>query len=272
MLYFSTCVAGLPAAHFYIRIEVTKTRMTKNEIPGSSRKRSKPISDKPAKRGGNRTLLLVAVVAAAVLVVGLIAVAVLNQPKTSTAAVPGVSVSERVNQPVDRKIIGAPDAPVLIEVFEDFQCPHCQRFNADMEDTILDDIVAPGIARYSFNHRFVIGPDSLTAGLATECAADQEMFWEYHNALFIAIVNDNRAVAVNNLKGLAEDLGLDTKQFNRCMDSKEHYDEIVRADVDASDRGINSTPTVLINGEVYEGAFEPVEFKAAVEAAVEVNS
>ena len=246
--------------------------MTKKDAPSGSRKSSRPISDKSAKRGGNRTILWIAIAVAAVLVVALIAVAVLNQPKTSTSVEPGVSVSERVNQPVVRKIIGDPASPVLIEVYEDFQCPHCQRFNADMEDIILDDLVAPGIARYSFHHRFVIGPDSLTAGMATECAADQGMFWEYHDALFIAVVNDSRAVAVGNLKDLAEDLGLDSGQFNRCIDSKEHYDEVVRADTDASDQGINSTPTVLINGEVYQGAFEPGEFKAAVEAAAEANS
>ncbi len=246
--------------------------MTKKDTPGSSRKSSKPISDKPTKRGGNRTILWIAIAVAAVLVVALIAVAVLNKPKTSTAAVPGVSVAERVNQPVDRKIIGDPESPVLIEIYEDFQCPHCQRFNADMEDTILDELVAPGIARYSYNHRFVIGPDSLTAGMATECAADQDMFWEYHDALFIAVANDSRAVAVGNLKSLAEDLGLDTGQFNKCMDSKEHYDDVVRADTDAGDQGINSTPMVFINGELYQGAYEPGEFKAAVEAAAEASS
>jgi len=206
------------------------------------------------------------------LVVALIAVAVFNQPKASTAAESGVSVSERVNQPVDRKTIGDPEAPVLIEVYEDFQCPHCQRFNADMEDTILDELVAPGIARYSYNHRFVIGPDSLTAGMATECAADQGMFWEYHDALFAAIVSDSRAVTPGNLKGLGEDLGLDTTQFNKCMDSKEYYDEVVRADAAANEEGINSTPTVLINGEIYQGAFEPEVFKEAVQTAAETNS
>ncbi len=246
--------------------------MTKKNQPDSPRKASKPISDKSTKSGGNRTILWIAIAAAAVLVIALIAVAVANQPKASTAAVPGTSVSERVNQPVDRKIIGDLDAPVLIEVYEDFQCPHCQRFNADMEDSILDDLVAPGIARYSYKHRFVIGPDSVTAGMATECAADQGMFWEYHDALFAAIVNDSRAVTTGNLKGLAEDLGLDKGQFNKCVDSKDHYDEVVRADSDASDQGINSTPTVFINGVRYEGAYEPEAFKAAVTAAAEANS
>jgi protein-disulfide isomerase len=246
--------------------------MAKKSPTSTPRKSSKPLSEKETKRSSNRTILWIAIAAAAVLVVALILVAVINQPKASTSADPGVSVSERVNQPVDRKTIGNPESPVLIEVYEDFQCPHCQRFNADMEDTILDELVAPGIARYSYKHRFVIGPDSLTAGMATECAADQGMFWEYHDALFAAIVNDSRAVATGNLKDLAESLGMDTAQFNRCMDSKEHYDLVVRADIEAGEQGINSTPTVLINGERYQGAFEPEAFKAAVQAAAEANS
>ena len=214
----------------------------------------------------------IAVAAAILLLVVLVAVALSNQPKATTASQPGVSVAERVNQPVDRNVIGDPEAPVLIEAYEDFQCPHCQRYNAALEDTILDDFVAPGIARYAFRHRFVIGPDSLTAGMATECAADQGMFWEYHDALFVAVSQDSRAVSDHNLKGLAEELGLDTGQFNKCMDSKQHYDDLVRADTAAGEQGINSTPMVFINGEQYQGDFTPEAFKAAVEAALEAGS
>jgi protein-disulfide isomerase len=246
--------------------------MTKKNTPGSSRKSSKPISDKAQKSGGNRTILWIAIAAAVLLIVVLVAVALFNQPKASTASQSGVSVAERVNQPVDRNVIGDPEAPVLIESYEDFQCPHCQRFTAALEDTILDDFVAPGIARYAYRHRFVIGPDSLTAGLATECAADQGMFWEYHDALFAAVSRDRSAVKVDNLKSLAGDIGLNTGQFNKCMDSKQHYDDLVRADTAAGEQGINSTPTVFINGQQYQGDFTPEAFKAAVEAALEAGS
>ena len=217
-------------------------------------------------------VLWIAVAIAALLIIVLVAVALFNQPKASTTSQSGSSVAERVNQPVDRNVIGDPAAPVLIESYEDFQCPHCQRFTMALEDTILDDFVAPGIARYAYRHRFVIGPDSLTAGMATECAADQGKFWEYHDALFAAVSRDSRAVTGDNLKGLAEELGLDTGQFDKCMDSKQHYDELVRADTAAGEQGINSTPTIFIDGQQYQGDFTPEAFKAAVEAALEAGS
>ena len=100
----------------------------KKKTPSSLHKGSKPISEKPRKSGGNRMILWGAVAAAILLIVVLVAVALLNQPKVSTASPSGVSVAERVNQPVERNVIGDPAAPVLIEAYEDFQCPHCQRF------------------------------------------------------------------------------------------------------------------------------------------------
>ena len=53
------------------------------------------------------------------------------------------------------------------------------------------------------------------AAEAANCASDQGKFWEYHDKLF----ENQRALAVANLKQYAGDLELDTEEFNSCLDS-----------------------------------------------------
>ncbi|NUQ39220.1 MAG: thioredoxin domain-containing protein, partial [Caldilineales bacterium] len=160
-----------------------------------------------------------------------------------------------------------PDAPVEVIAYEDFQCSHCQRFNQEVKSSIMSDLVAPGLATFEFRHRFVIGPDSVRAGAAAECAADQGRFWEYHDALFAALIANPRAVNSGDFKNLASQIGLDTAAFNQCVDSDTHIEKMLREDNEARNAGVNATPTILINGQRYQDAFTPEAFKAAVEAA-----
>ncbi|RME45502.1 MAG: DsbA family protein [Chloroflexi bacterium] len=238
----------------------------KSQLP--ERKGSRPVGSKPVERGSNRRILWIAIGAAVVLVAVLVVVAIAgNRNRTVSSSESQITFSERVGQPVDRRIIGDPNAPVLIEAYEDFQCPHCQDFTATMEDTIMDELVAPGLARFQFRNRFVINSESVTIALAAECAADQGKFWEYHDAVFAEISRNPRTYQAATLKKLASEVGLDREQFDKCFDTREHFEALLREDNEARNRGVNGTPTVFINGERYGGSFDPAEFKAAVEAA-----
>ncbi|MCO6449768.1 MAG: thioredoxin domain-containing protein [Caldilineales bacterium] len=232
------------------------------------RKGSKPIGANSKSSGSNRRVLWIVVGAAVALLALLAIVAIFSNRSPQSTAQPGTTVADQIGQPIDRRLMGSPDAPVLIEAWEDFQCPHCQDFAAALDETIRTDLVAPGTAQFQFNYRFVIGPDSITAGMAAECAADQGRFYDYHDLLFAELRSNPRAAAqVTPLKDLASQLGLNTDEFNRCLDSREHYADLLKADNDAANQGINSTPTVRINGEQYSGPFTPEVFVAAVEAA-----
>lgn len=242
---------------------------TKEPSSSSStpRKGSRPIGAGPAAGPNRRILWLAAGLAVALLLI-LAGAALLNTRSAPTEpATTSGGYSERYGQPVAGRKIGSPDAPVEIIAYEDFQCSHCQRFNQEVKSSIMSDLVAPGLASFEFRHRFVIGPDSVRAGAATECAADQGRFWEYHDALFDALTANPRAVNSGDFKNLASQIGLDTVAFNACVDSDTHIEKMLREDSEARNAGVNATPTILINGQRYENAFTPEAFKAAVEAA-----
>jgi len=243
-----------------------KKKQTAKSTPPPQRKQSKPKSQASKKK--NRNLFIGLIVAGLVLVGILAVVGFMNGQKTKTAASETTaSIDERMGKPVDRTTIGDPNAPVLVETYEDFLCPHCADFTLEL-GPVLMDLVKDGTARWEYKYRVIGGTDSLTANMAAECAADQGKFWEYHEELFRRI-QDNGKVAVfpKNLKKLAEDLGLDMDQFNQCLDSKEHLNEIQKIDKLAAARGVNGTPTIFINGQIYNGPRSPDAFRAAIEAA-----
>jgi protein-disulfide isomerase len=149
--------------------------------------------------------------------------------------------------------LGSASAPVTIVEFSDFQCPFCQR-------------VAPTLKKvretYGDKVRIVwkdfpltqIHPEAFKAGEAAHCAGEQGKYWEYHDRLF----SNQEALKPADLKRHAADLGLDSAKFDACVDSSK-YGERVRDGVAQGTRlGVNSTPTIYVNGRLLSGA-QPYE-------------
>ncbi len=233
----------------------------------SSRRNPKRSRKAAPQRKNNRTLFWAAIGLGLLLIVALAAVGVISSQKKKAPAGAGLTIDEEVGQPVDRTTIGDPNAPVLVETYEDFLCPHCADFTAELGPVLLD-MVKAGTVRWEYKYRVIGGSNSLTANMAAECAADQGKFWGYHEEVFREFTeNGKSAVFPRNLKKIAADMGLDAKQFNNCLDSKQHLKEIQKIDQAAAARGVNGTPTIFINGQRYDGSRSPDAFRTAIEAA-----
>lgn len=170
----------------------------------------------------------------------------------------------------DNPAKGPEDASVTIIEFSDFQCPYCARFVQETFPQILSS--------YGDKVRFVfmnfplsqIHAQAMKAAEASECAHDQGAFWEYHDLMF----QNQAALDVDSLKGYAASLGLNTDQFNQCLDSGEKTDA-VSEDMTAAQKAIQEagldrfgTPAFFINGNHLGGA-QPFEvFKQAIDAAL----
>lgn len=113
--------------------------------------------------------------------------------------------------------------------------------------------------RIGYWHFAFLGQESQWAGEASECAADQDAFWEYHDYLFENHGGENRGVySQENLKRFADELGLDTETFNECLDSGRHTQVVQSETTSGRQLGIQSTPTFLVNGQPVVGA-QPFE-------------
>jgi len=112
---------------------------------------------------------------------------------------------------------------------------------------LISDYVEPGKVRFEFHDYAFRGPEAVQAAVAAACAADQGAYWRYHDTLYLNQSGPNSFTDAR-LKQMAETLGLDTGAFNKCLDSDEKRAGVEASIAEAQAQGIDSTPTIFING------------------------
>ncbi len=149
---------------------------------------------------------------------------------------------------------GQPNAPVTLDVYSDFQCPYCKQLHPALEQ-LATDYVDTGKVKIVYHPFPVIGAESIEAAQAAYCAGDQNQFWHYANDLFAHQGAENSGALSNgNLKKMAADLGLNTSQFNSCLDSGKYAAQVDQSKAEGDKLGVKATPTFFVNGKITEGA------------------
>jgi len=193
------------------------------------------------------------IIGSVVLVIAVIAIFALSSDSTDTvmenttpdSSVSPLSFSNLITSNTPLK--GDPSAPITLIEFGDFQCPNCGRFARDTAPQIEASYVESGQVSMAFKHFTVVGPDSKPAAMASQCANDQGMFWEFHDELYNNQGNENSGWANrDNLKQIASNMGLDTKSFDSCLDSNK-YESLVENDLSlAKQIKFTGTPSFLV--------------------------
>lgn len=167
------------------------------------------------------------------------------------------------NLPVEGDpVLGNPDAPVTIIEFSEFQCPFCGRYASETFPQIKKDYVDTGKVKIVFKNFPLPSHDKAQkAAEAGECAFEQGKFWEYGEKLF----ENQQALEIDNLKQYAQDLGLNSGQFNSCLDSGKYQEEVGEDLQEGQNVGVSGTPTFFINGEELVGAQPFSEFQKIIE-------
>ncbi|MEZ0396588.1 MAG: thioredoxin domain-containing protein [Anaerolineales bacterium] len=191
--------------------------------------------------------------------------------------------------PVNGPSLGVADAPVRVDVWEDFQCPACAEYSRSIETRIISEYVEQGLVLYTYHFfPFLDGADypaedgsgrlhyiysqrgpgeSDQAANAAMCAAEQGRFWDYHDILYQNWNGENRgAFADSRLLLFAEDIGLDMTAFEQCF-RENRYEDVIQADfIAGNERNIPGTPSVFVNDVRVPTRFEDIA--AAIEAAL----
>ncbi len=157
---------------------------------------------------------------------------------------------------------------VTLEEFGDFQCSHCAQFALGMGKQLKKDFVDKGRLEFVFRHFPFIGEESFRAAEATECARDQDKFWEYHDTVFENWDGVNKgAYSDDNLKGFASSLQLDRGAFDSCLDGGKYRGK-VEEDLHLGERmGVNSTPSLFLQGRRIDVA-DYGELAGLIESAI----
>lgn len=186
----------------------------------------------------------------------------------SALAVPDLSDQE-ARDPEDLLAEGPVDAPVVLVVFTDFQCPYCARWS---EETlpVMREYVDRGQLRIEWRDVNVYGEDSERASRAVLAAAMQGKHTEYHDALFAGgEIRSGGELSEDALIALAGELGLDTEQFRTDMDSEQVASTVAAHARQGQELGAVSTPSFIIGGVPMAGAQPTAVFTGAVDEALD---
>jgi len=194
----------------------------------------------------NRIFVVAGIVVFAILLI--LAVA-LPQLKANSIPIGTIQLPDPITRPtVNGLTMGDSKAPIVLEVYSDFQCPFCKKFTAEIEPGIVKDFVATGRVYYKYIPYRVIGPESDAAASAAYCAGDQNKFWEYHDILFanqtgeeVGDFSDKRLLAY------AEKIGLDTARFKTCYTSNKYINQL-QLDMNSGNQAkVDGTPSIYVN-------------------------
>ncbi|MBN2387030.1 MAG: thioredoxin domain-containing protein [Anaerolineales bacterium] len=164
--------------------------------------------------------------------------------------------------PEDGPSVGNPDAPVRVDVWEDFQCPACASYSQSIEVQIITNYVEAGLVLYTFHFypmidganndhyissQYGVG-ESDQAANAAMCASEQGRFWDYHDTLYLNWDGENQGgFADPRLLAFAEGLGLDMQAFNTCFEANLYQAEINADFLAGMALQISGTPSIFVN-------------------------
>ena len=161
------------------------------------------------------------------------------------------------------RVRGNPDAPVTIVEFADFQCPYCLAVQPAIKQ-VMDKY--QGKVRLAFRDFPLrqIHPRAQQSAEAAHCAGDQGKFWEYHDLLY----SNQSKLDLNSFMERAVTAGLDTEQFQACLDSGKFRAQIDSDLQSGSIAGVTGTPAFYINGVPLTGAQPLSEFEKIIDSVL----
>jgi len=219
---------------------------------------SKKLKAATPKKGPN-PVIIGAVVAAVVIVGVVVAILVGNNSKSgdssASAAQPkGVVAGDAGG--ISANVAPAKSNAPTLDLYEDFQCPVCGQFEKAMGPSLASMAQAGEIKlvvhTLSFLDDNLKNDSSTRSANAASCASDAGKFLEYHRAVFAGQPAEGVGYTNAQLRAFAGTAGITGKAlatWQRCTSSGQHAKYVTDTQSAAEKAGVNSTPTVKLNGQ-----------------------
>lgn len=164
-------------------------------------------------------------------------------------------------------------APVTMVEFSDFECQYCKKFFEETLPLLEEQYIETGKLRFVYRDLPLVSnePAATSEARAANCAREQggdETYFRYHDRIFETTKSGGSGLNIDQLKDLAEDIGINVEEFASCYKSRRYVDE-VRADyAEASRIGAFSTPTFVIGRTQEGGAVQGVVVGGAADISL----
>ncbi|HIY67136.1 MAG TPA: DsbA family protein [Candidatus Agrococcus pullicola] len=245
-----------------------------------------------------RTLILIAGLVAAFIVIIVVAQLTMNSSNSATPVSPTPPASETPpptqdasepsehpsagtgehpmdsplvrRDPDDPMAMGDVDAPVVLIEWTDLRCPFCASFSQDTFPTIVEEYVDAGLVRFEVVDVAFFGDQSVDGQIAARAAGKQDRFFEFLDVAYAAAPDRGHPdLPREKLIGFAEEAGVpDIDQFTADLDDPEVRTAAEQSTEYAQQVGVNAVPFFLAGDVALSGA-QPVDvFRDYLDQAV----
>jgi protein-disulfide isomerase len=222
--------------------------MNKNQSENVSKRQSRKAELRKKER--QQQMVVIVVVFVAIFVI-------------STQSNPFQKITLKEYKNANGTAIGDPNAKVKIDVFEDFQCIHCKNYSQDTEPNVISQLVDTGRVYYVFHQNpFLDSPGSdqasHRAAMASECAAEQNNFWNYKSIVFANYTGKPGEYSDAQLQAFANFIKLNMDQFKTCVAESRYQSKLDEGLSLGAKMGVKGTPSIYVNGVFTGPTFEEI--------------
>jgi protein-disulfide isomerase len=178
--------------------------------------------------------------------------------------------STLMNRADQGRLLG-PDNAMWVVMISDFQCPYCKRWHDESMANFRREYVETGKVRFAYLHLPLesIHPHARAQAEAASCAGAQGKFWPFAEAIFAGF---DAVKGMNNVNPLLEryarELKLDMAAYEQCRMSRA-IKVLIQNDIQqATQAGVQSTPSFVIGEFLVNGALPWPDFRKAVDTAL----
>ncbi|MDN4524791.1 DsbA family protein [Fictibacillus fluitans] len=163
----------------------------------------------------------------------------------------------------DQPYLGKESADVKVLEFGDYKCPVCKNFNETLFPEINKDLIQTGKIKFYFINYPFINVDSRRSAQFAETVYSElgnDSFWKFHELLYKKQPADHNAEKQDIftedflVKTLAEATSeKDASKVKKAFDASNHDEDVKKDEALVSKLGVDSTPTLFVNGKRFEG-------------------
>ena len=181
------------------------------------------------------------------------------------------SYSDTLKTHNDLVVLGKNEAPIKIKIFSSFTCPHCANFHINVVPKIKKEYVDLDKVQLIFID-FPLDQAAFNASKLLHCL-DQKKQITFLDKIYENQSQwnsgQNLSEINNNLKEIVKVLGINSKEFDKCLNNDIIVDQIINGRIDAIQKySINSTPTIIINEKKLEGSPDFRNIKKKIEKLI----
>jgi protein-disulfide isomerase len=159
--------------------------------------------------------------------------------------------------------LGAPKAKVEVIEYASMACPHCGHFNETIFPALKSKYIDTGKVRYTLKEMITPPETVAVAGFLIARCAGPDKYFAVVDQVFRSQSRWNQGSIKPILQEIAAANGVDEAHFAACLQDQNAADAVARRAERAQEKeGVDSTPTLFVNGQKVETPQNAAELDA----------